>query len=359
MITGTSKSGLAAAAVNERAQAVNSPINTSSDSGGLLSEQKDFKEAATAPKFGDIYKQIQAKYGEKPTKPREVKKTLGKDDFLRIMLTQMKNQDPTNPFKAEQMATEIAQFTSVEQLQNVNQNLNKMATQNKPLEQMSMTHLIGKMVTIDRERFPHLEGQMDDLNFNLSRNAGSVQVSVESESGEEVFQKDLGPQKAGEVSFEWDGIKSNTLPAKGGGYRIRVNAKDEHGKVIEINPQIQAKVIGVSFEGSEPVFLVGDSRHQDRVTMRNIARIELERSGPEVSKPSDQATLTSKVARTPIAPVSPSNLISFQKGVGSSTQPNESIIIPQKIEEVEKGFMNGLRDSDDHKTELEKGGINK
>src|SRR3954467_1313029 len=124
-------------------------------------------EAATAPKFGEVYNQIMTRYGEKTEKPREAKKTLGKDDFLRIMVTQMKNQDPTNPFKAEQMATEIAQFTSVEQLQNVNQNLNKMAAQNKPLENMAMTNLIGKTVTIDRERFPHLEGQPEALTFNL------------------------------------------------------------------------------------------------------------------------------------------------------------------------------------------------
>ena len=95
---------------------------------------KDSSESARAPKFGDVYQEIQAKYGEKPEKPREIKKTLGKDDFLKIMITQMKNQDPTNPFKAEQMATQMAQFTSVEQLHNINQNLGKISSQNRPLE---------------------------------------------------------------------------------------------------------------------------------------------------------------------------------------------------------------------------------
>src|SRR6476620_11273017 len=109
-----------------------------------FSQARDAQEAATAPKFGDVYQQIQAKYGAKPEKQREIKKTLGKDDFLKLMVTQMKNQDPTNPFKAEQMATEIAQFTTVEQLHNMNQNLTKMTGQNKPLEQMAMTGMIGK-----------------------------------------------------------------------------------------------------------------------------------------------------------------------------------------------------------------------
>src|SRR5579885_3431898 len=116
--------------------------------GGLLNEQKDAKEAATDAKFGDVLGKIQAKYGAKPEKQREIKKTLGKDDFLKIMITQLKNQDPTSPFKAEQMATEMAQFTSVEQLQNVNQNLGKLQNAQLPLERLAMTNMIGKIVTI-------------------------------------------------------------------------------------------------------------------------------------------------------------------------------------------------------------------
>src|SRR5690606_36514394 len=151
-------------------------------------------------------------------KPREIKKTLGKDDFLKIMITQMKNQDPTNPFKAEQMASEIAQFTSVEKLQNVNQNLSKMQGENKPLQNMTMTNLIGKTVTIDRERFPHLDGQTESLAFNVPKNASNVHVTILSDTGETVMDKDVGIQKAGEVAFSWDGIKPNTLSAKTGSY---------------------------------------------------------------------------------------------------------------------------------------------
>ena len=63
----------------------------------------------TPPRFQDVWKDIQQKYGEKPKTPREIKKSLGKDDFFRIMVTQMKNQDPTKPFDAEKMAQEIVQ----------------------------------------------------------------------------------------------------------------------------------------------------------------------------------------------------------------------------------------------------------
>lgn len=344
------KGGAAGVAAAAGTSTVNSPL------AGGPAQGKDATESARNPQFGDVLKQMQAKYGEQPTKPREIKKTLGKDDFLKIMITQMKNQDPTNPFKAEQMATEIAQFTSVEQLQNVNQNLNKMANQNRPLEQMAMTNMIGKMVTVDRERFPHVEGQSDTLNFNLPKNGTSVKVSIVNEAGETVFQKDLGHQKAGEVSLSWDGTKINSLPAKSGNYLYRVDALDDRGLAIGINPKVRSKVIGVSFEGAEPVFLVGDAKHQDKVTFKNISQIEVDSSNePPRALPPRPEQSASSVPTVPTAASSPvpgapeaealpapdsaqsSNYFTFKKGVGS--QP--------LVAQEEKGFPNGLGEASD------------
>ena len=55
------------------------------------------------------------------------------------MITQMKNQDPTKPFNADEMAAQMAQYASVEQLQNVNQNIQKLQADNKTVERMAMT----------------------------------------------------------------------------------------------------------------------------------------------------------------------------------------------------------------------------
>lgn len=266
------------------AQAATQTLDTPTSvggSGGLLNNQKDVTEASNAPKFGDVLKNIQAKYGARAEKPREIKKTLGKDDFLRIMLTQMRHQDPTNPFKAEQMATEMAQFTSVEQLQNLNQGMQKMATQNQPLERLAMTQLIGKQITVDRDRFAHIEGQNEVLSFHLPKPSSQVKIVVMSESGEVVMDKDIGAQEIGENSFTWDGMKNGVLPAKNGNYILRVEAKDENGLAIQTDSMRKVRVVGVSFEGSEPVLLVGDNRTQDKVTMKNIIRIESDGATPQ------------------------------------------------------------------------------
>lgn len=315
--------------------------------------EKDAKEAATAPKYGEVWQQIQSKFGARAEKPREIKKNLGKDDFLRIMITQMRHQDPTQPFKAEQMATEMAQFTNVEQMHNMNQTLSKIASQSNPMERLAMTGMIGKTVTVDRERFPHAEGSGDTLSFVLPRGASGARLSVLSEAGEVVHEKDMGALTKGEHSYSWDGTKKNTLPAKSGTYYFRITAKDEKEQSINIDAQMKTRVVGVSFEAGEPVFLVGNLSRPDKVTMQNIVRIEDAGmlAPAQLQKPEDAGQ-----QKVP-------DLISFKKGEGSRTmQPGEippevqrvlagmqqqNAINQQPVADTEKGFPSGLGKQDD------------
>jgi flagellar basal-body rod modification protein FlgD len=311
---------------------VNTPMSTggAAGAGGFLVNKKDEKTPETAAQFGEVLKSIQNKYGAKPDKAREIKKTLGKDDFLKIMITQMKNQDPTKPFNADEMAAQMAQYASVEQLQNVNQNLGKMQTDHQASDRMSMTSMIGKTITVDRERFPHTEGVEESLGYTLSRNASEVKLSVINGSGETVFEKDIGAQKAGEQSYGWDGIKANTLPAKAGSYTFKITAKDERGAALPTNPKTQGKVIGVSFEGSEPMLLIGDAHQQQKVTMKNVIQVDdidepkqimgypgmpqLQGLPGQVpaGQPGAPGALQAQAAQAPAG-----NFFSFQKGVGS------------------------------------------
>lgn len=232
------------------------------------------KDAATQEQFGEVWKKIQSQYGGKAERPKEIKKTLGKDDFVKIMVTQMKNQDPTSPFKAEQFASELAQYASVEQLQNINQNINKLASKQNPVERMAMTGMIGKSVTVDRNRFPHVEGESANLAFSLPKDASEVNVQVVNDAGEVLYEKQLGTLKAGENTASWDGLNRTGQAVKSGDLNLKVEAKDGRGAPMAIQSKAQAKVVGISFEGQEPIFLVGDIAKPEKVKMQNIVRIE-------------------------------------------------------------------------------------
>lgn len=286
-----------AAQIEQAAQG--SPSSQPADSGGQ-------------PKFGDVWNKIQATMGEKPKEQREIKKHLDKDDFMKIMITQMKHQDPTEPFDANKLAQEIAQITAVEQLSNVNRALDKLSTQNRPLERLSSTNMIGKIVTVDRAKFPHKSNSPETLTYHLPERASEVRVTVVSDKGETVYEQTVTGAQAGENSLLWDGKKKNSLPAEEGSYYLRIAARSEHGSPIHTSTELRGQIIGVSFEGKEPTFLVGDAKSQIKVGMDSISTIE---SSASDSGAPGVAAAAPQLAAKPAS--KGSNFFTFEKGVGS------------------------------------------
>lgn len=316
-------------------------INPTMPPAGLNPETPASEQA----KFGEVWKKIQAEMGARPDKPREAKKTLGKDDFLRIMITQMQHQDPTKPFDADKMAQDMAQITSVEQLQNMNQTLHKISTQERPLEKLAMTHLIGKQVQIDKNRFIHSKGVPEALSFNLAADAAEVVAMIENERGEVVYDVALGAQKKGSVAFNWDGIKKNTVPAENGQYRLRIAAVSGEGRPIEAKSSGNATIIGIGFDGTQPSFIVQENGKQMRVALENIVQIE---DGSSTGLPQKTGVQSPGSAEPPsVQPqAGKPNFFTFEKGVGSKTI--SSLDTP--------GFPNGLGEA---QPTMQKGGNQK
>jgi len=91
-------------------------------------------------------------------KVRRAHNQLDKDDFLKLMLTQMKNQDPMNPMQSHEMAAQLAQFTSLEQLFNVNKNLENIGTKQDPLAKFEALNFLGKSIKADSRQIFHTGG---------------------------------------------------------------------------------------------------------------------------------------------------------------------------------------------------------
>ncbi len=300
---------------------------------------------------GNIWKEIQAKYGEKPKEQRKLHKQLDKDDFLKIMVTQMQHQDPTSPMDADKLAAQIAQMTSVEQLQNVNSALKKMTENNRPLERMNMTNLIGKIATIDENRFVHVQGKVDSIQFKVSEEIAKGKLQIISDKGEIVLEKELGNMKPGVNTINWDGKKSNTTDALNGNYTVRFEAENEKGLPVQMSTLARSKIIGVSFEGSEPFFLVGDAKQQKRIGFESILSVET-----ADSQPASGGGSTEPMGLIDNNPTK--KFFGFEKGKGSTAigpdnlEPAVANILKsykqpeaQHAERpVTKGFPNGLGD---------------
>ncbi|MBI3556910.1 MAG: hypothetical protein HY074_11655 [Deltaproteobacteria bacterium] len=173
----------------------------------------------------------------------------------------------------EQMAAQMAQFTSLEQMVNMNNNLEKLTASQQPLQNMGAANLIGKYVTADSSRLTHTEGKYTPLNFELPQDAAKVHISIINEKGETVRELDKTNIKKGQVSIDWDGKISGNLLAKSGQYMMQVSAVNEEDKQMQARTQHTEVVHGVAFEGKETVLLTGDLTKPTKMLLRNVSRI--------------------------------------------------------------------------------------
>ncbi len=230
--------------------------------------------AAREQAMKNAVNQLQARYGEKPKEARPIKKQLDKDDFMRIMITEMRHQDPTKPMDSDRMATQMAQITSVEQLKNVSGAIEKLSEKSSASDRLAMSAMIGKNVTVDKSRFAHQKGMISPLNFTLPEDAEKIRLTILDERGEEVATRELEPMKAGINVYNWDGINASSMLSGSGTYLVRVDAENAQGKKIKIDPVNRDTVVGVSFDGGETNFLVGDAKNPQKVNFKNVIRIE-------------------------------------------------------------------------------------
>ncbi len=309
--------------------------------------------------------QMQAKYGEKPKEARPVKKQLDKDDFMRIMITEMKHQDPTKPMDAEKMATQMAQITSVEQLKNVSNAIEKLSDKNSASDRLAMSAMIGKSVTVDKGRFNHIKGTVAALNFELPEPAQKVKLTVLDERGEEVATRELEPKAAGPNVYNWDGMNESGIQSKSGSYTIRIDAENKAGNKIKIDPISRETIVGVTLEGGETNFLVGDSKNPQKVGFKNVIKIEgdaefknsiqqmkdaqaalsAEKANLESARPDPQKTAQLSGGMSPASIQANSAIAASKANIAAPIAPkNLAKTEPEAPEVKPEGFANGLQD---------------
>lgn len=175
---------------------------------------------------------------------------IGKDDFLKMMIAQLKHQDPLNPLDGTDFTAQLAQFSSLEQLSNMNDQLKTLGLYQASLNNSQAANLIGKEITAIGNVIK-VDGTSADLTYNLTEGAEKVVVSIYDEGGNLVDTLDLGSQKEGENSVTW-----NCSGIAAGNYTFEVSAADANGDVVPAYTMITGKVMGVSFDEGSPVLSV-------------------------------------------------------------------------------------------------------
>ena len=271
----------------------------------------------------EYIEQIRQKIGTEFTDRKATGKKrneMGKDDFVKLMSAQLKHQDPLSPLKNEEMAAQLAQFASLEQMVNMNTNLEKMTAAQKPSDNVLAASLIGKRIQTDSSRFAYEKGSQPDIKFELPADATNVSVAMVDAKGEIIREYDLGTMAKGAQSIRWDGKDKKNLDVNAGEYSYKVSAMDVQGRPMQIDTAKSGLVTGVSFEGGKAMLMVGEKK----IPLEAVGRIEADVPANNLAAAKPAAE------KVPVA------------GKENSTQGNKNNLPPELDAEKIKAMLGSL-----------------
>ncbi|MBC8953478.1 flagellar hook assembly protein FlgD [Xenorhabdus sp. PB62.4] len=160
-----------------------------------------------------------------------------KGSFLKLLIAQLKNQDPTNPIPNSEVTSQIAQISTVEGIETLNKTLGSIVGQMGNNQAMQTTLLIGREVMIPGDKI--LVGSSEEkgisitrFGLELSQPADSVKVKITEKSGAMVQELNLGQLGAGVHTLEWDGKDADGKEVESGAYNFTVSASNKDGQLM-------------------------------------------------------------------------------------------------------------------------------
>jgi flagellar basal-body rod modification protein FlgD len=185
--------------------------------------------------------------------------SLGKDAFLTLLITQLQNQDPLNPADSTEFTAQLAQFSSLEQLSQINSQLETLGLFQASINNAQAVSFIGKEVLARGNRLEVSAGKPTVCEFALDAAAKTVIVSIYDSNGRFVRELQGSALAAGRQSIAWDGNDLNGNPVASGSYTFEVQAESASGDKIGATTWLRGAVSGVKFENGATYLRVGSS----------------------------------------------------------------------------------------------------
>jgi len=170
---------------------------------------------------------------------------LAQGDFLKLMVTQLNNQDPLEPMDNGDFLGQIAQFSTVTGIEGLQTSFEDFASSLSSDQALQGASLIGRSVFAPLSGGLLAEGGSINGELTLPTSSGDVSVKITDSSGQLVKTISLGTQAAGPVSFYWDGTKENGELAPAGPYSINAQALID-GQNFELDTNLLAEVDSVT-----------------------------------------------------------------------------------------------------------------
>lgn len=178
-----------------------------------------------------------------------------KDTFLKLLVAQLQHQDPLNPVEDKEFIAQLAQFTTVEELQNIRTGMDTLNSAYLRQQVVSATGLIGNYVQAPGDKVTVAgigtdKAYSSQITVDVPRDAASMTMNIyaldaDGNYGRLIASHELGPWAAGESTLQWDGRDASGNPVSDGVYAVNFVAKDADGAGIYVTPSSTGRVIRV------------------------------------------------------------------------------------------------------------------
>ncbi|BBO66764.1 basal-body rod modification protein FlgD [Desulfosarcina alkanivorans] len=209
-------------------------------------------------------------YSQASTPQTQDNSVMGKEDFLTLLVAQLQHQDPLNPSESTEFTAQLAQFSSLEQLQNIDATLNGFEVYQSTLNNIESSGFIGKTVTAAGSMIAVNDGTPDPIRFDLANGAESVYVQVYDGYGDFVTDIQAGALPAGEQQMAWDGEDSTGAVVEDGIYTFTVMAMNTNGDVVHSTSYTTGTVTGIDYKSGATKLLMNDRE----IPISSVIRIE-------------------------------------------------------------------------------------
>jgi flagellar basal-body rod modification protein FlgD len=181
------------------------------------------------------------------TTQRTASSDLGKDEFLLLLTTQLKNQDPMKPVDNGQMIAQLAQFSQLAELQGLSSKIDSMTVATASSSQLTTTQLVGKQALFNADRIGLVAGQSSTFQLSLSQATDDTSAVLSDSTGRVVRTLHLGAQAAGARTITWDGLDDSGKALPSGEYVLAVGGTKNDGSTVAATASVRATITGVAF----------------------------------------------------------------------------------------------------------------
>ena len=197
----------------------------------------------------------------RPTLDRPENVSMEKEAFLKLLVAQISNQDPMQPQQSEQYMQQLTQFSTLEQLMNLNDGVSSLAVGQLSNNSQEALRFVGRDVTARGDAFDLAGEGSAELRYDLPEDAadGKVTIRITDEAGEVVREIER-PAQAGPQSVLWDGVGDDGARVPQGRYHVSVEATDAEGDALPVDTFVRGTVSGVRFDQGFPELMVGERR---------------------------------------------------------------------------------------------------